>query len=95
MEIHQVAKALSSQTRIKLLKILNNKQMSSMAIFTEYNIKNNDNKHRESIYRSLEILVKAGILDKKYDVQSKEILYQIKINEVKINLKNLECEMIG
>lgn len=85
-ELESIAKALSSDTRLKILKLLVGKNLSSIEVFKEYKKKFNDGKHRETIYRGLEILLDAGILDKHYDKKNKNVVYYIKRKELIIDL---------
>lgn len=88
MKITKICKALSSETRLKILKILIDKKLSSANVHREYNKRFHEKRHRESIYRALEKLVSAEILMKEYDTTRKEIVYSLKHKEITINLKN-------
>jgi len=87
MDLTKVCKALSSDTRLKILKILVDKNLSAANVFKEYR-KRDDKRHRESIYRALEKLVDAEILRKEYDEKGKEIVYVLEHKEFTIDLIN-------
>ena len=86
MEIKNISSALSSETRLRILKILSASNLSSIDVHKEYIQKYPDKKHRESIYRELEILHTAGLLEKKYNSEGKQIEYGIKIKKFTIDL---------
>jgi len=86
MDITKVCKALSSKTRLKILKILVDKKLSASNIYKEYNRIYREKRRRESIYRALEKLVEAEILRKTYNDKEKEIVYELKHKELTINL---------
>jgi len=86
MDVKKIASALSSETRLKILKILAKKELSSVDVYRGYIRIYNDKKHRESIYRDLEVLVTAELLEKKYDSSSKQIIYHLKVKKITLDL---------
>lgn len=87
MEVTQLGNALRSQTRVNILKILGKKSLRAIDVYNEYKVLYRDEaKHREFIYKELERLVDAGILDKGYDRKIKGITYTIKLQKVCVNL---------
>lgn len=66
MELEPVAKALSNTTRLKILRLVADKPDTAIGTFQRYTDTYDDDKHRENIYRGLEILVDADVLEKEY-----------------------------
>lgn len=75
MELTDVAHALSSQTRVRLLQIALDVPVSSTEAFERYQSKYESPSRRESIYRELENLAEAGLLEKRYESEDKELVY--------------------
>lgn len=86
MKLSKVCKALSSITRLRILKILVDRRLSAADIHKEYNKYFEDRLHRESIYRALEKMVDAEILTKEYDGKRKQLVYFIRHKNLKIDL---------
>ena len=84
-----MARALRSEVRVRLLKILSEGELSAIDAFRKYN-EHFERKHRESIYRDLELLVACEMLKKKYDEKRKEIVYTLITPELKVNFRNGE-----
>lgn len=86
MEAEKVIKALNSRTRRKILKILSNgpknvKEISKL-LREEYNV---NIRYRESVFKALEKLVEADIVEKFYE-KNKGILYRLKRRKITIDL---------
>jgi Fe2+ or Zn2+ uptake regulation protein len=75
MELTEVAHALSSQTRVRLLQIALDMPVSSAEAFEQYQAEYESPSRRESIYRELENLAEAGLLEKRYESEDKELVY--------------------
>jgi len=87
MEVTQIGNMLKSRTRINILKILDEKSLRAIDVYNQYRILyKKEAKHREFIYKELERLVEAGLLDKKYDREVKGITYTLKFHKVSVNL---------
>ncbi|MEM2506533.1 MAG: transcriptional repressor [Nitrososphaeria archaeon] len=84
MHITDLGNAIRSNTRIRILKIINDKHLRAIDVYKE--IVKFQKIHRESVYKELELLVKYGLLDKKYDATKKAIVYTLKIRAVNIDL---------
>lgn len=93
-DIGIVAKALGSDTRLKILRILTGASLSSIEVYEIYKKKFGNKKHRESIYRALEMLLHADILDKKYDKDSKKVIYSIKHNKLLLDIVNQKVSAV-
>jgi Fe2+ or Zn2+ uptake regulation protein len=52
-------------------------------------------RYKESVYKELQTLVQADLIDKYYDVQSKKILYRLKTNKVVVDIRTMETETIS
>jgi len=91
MKILEVSKALSSPRRLEIISILSDKQLSAVNVYKLLK-KTGKNYPRESVYRSLEILVDSGVLEKKYYQSSKEIKYSIKSRHLILDLLELNIK---
>jgi DNA-binding transcriptional ArsR family regulator len=86
MEIEEVAKALSSDTRLKILKVLAEGEASAVHVYKMYNERFSDRKERATIYRELEVLFKSNFLVKTYREESKEITYRLAARSINLDL---------
>ena len=86
MEIEEVAKALSSDTRLKILKVLADGDASAVHVYRMYNEKFSDRRERATVYRELEVLYKCNFLVKSYREESKEIVYRLAARSIKLDL---------
>lgn len=86
MDIGKIIPALDSETRREIIKILGKGPSTVKDIFQE--IKETQKvsvRYRESIYRALEKLVNAGLVEKYYD-KEKGICYKLLIRKIKLDL---------
>ena len=81
-----MAKALSSDTRLKILKLLAEGEASAVHVYKMYNEKFSDRRERATIYRELEVLYKSNFLVKTYKEESKEIVYRLSARSINIDL---------
>lgn len=87
MEVTRIGNALRSQTRVNILSILGKNSLRAVDVYNKYKVLFKDEpKHREFIYKELERLVDAGLLDKRYDRKIKGITYTVKFHKVCVNL---------
>lgn len=86
MEIEEVAKALSSDTRLKILKLLAEGDASAVHVYKMYNERFSDRRERATIYRELEVLYKTNFLVKTYREESKEIVYRLAARSISLDL---------
>jgi len=78
---------LKSKTRVNILKILDEKSLRAIDVYKEYKaLFKADAKHREFIYKEMERLVEAGILEKKYNTEIKGITYKLRFKKISIDL---------
>ena len=90
-----LGKALSSNTRLNILKILSKfSRLSSIEVYrkfiTEFGEKNI---RRETIYKELENLLSSGIIDKEYDKGEKKLFYILKFKQIIFDLSNFEIRL--
>ena len=85
LKVEDVLKGLSSDTRLLIIDSLKNGPKSAIQVFNDIS-DNAGIKNRETIYRALERLVDIQILEKKYDLNTKKILYSIKNNTITLSL---------
>lgn len=83
MNIKRICSALSSERRLALVKLLLDKPLSSKEVF-DIAKKKLGAKNRETTYRALETLAKAGILKKFYDPADKKIKYKLENKQIVI-----------
>lgn len=81
-----MAKALSSDTRLKVLKLLAEGEASAVHVYKMYNEKFSDRRERATIYRELEVLYKSNFLVKTYKEESKEIVYRLAARSINLDL---------
>lgn len=94
MNISKIIAALDSETRLEIIKILGKEPSTVAEIFQE--IKKNPKvnvKYRESIYRALEKLVYANLVEKYYD-KEKGICYKLSMRKIVIDLVNGNIERL-
>lgn len=86
MDISKIIPALDSETRREIIKILSNGPSTVKDVFRE--IKKTQKvsvRYRESVYRALEKLVNAGLVEKYYD-KEKGICYKLRMRGIKLDL---------
>ncbi len=81
-----MAKALSSDTRLKIIKLLAEGEASAVHVYKMYNEKFSDRRERATIYRELEVLYKSNFLVKTYREESKEIVYRLAARSINLDL---------
>lgn len=94
MEIQQVGSALSNQTRLRLISIIVKEDSVTSKQAHELYTLEFEELRRESIYKSLEVLVSAEILEKVYSEEDGGIVYQLKHEEILINLIEQHIEPV-
>jgi len=88
--IIEIAQALSSKTRLDLIKVLGHNSLSLYEIGNRFE----SDIHRESIYRALEMLVKAKILSKKFNEIKKKYEYSVINNQITLDIsENIKEEI--
>ncbi|MGD0495478.1 MAG: winged helix-turn-helix domain-containing protein [Candidatus Bathyarchaeia archaeon] len=77
MQPQKIFAALSSGTRIEIIKILAVKSKTVREVLDQLNLRGFQIKYRESVYRALEKLAAAGLVEKYYDNRERDIRYRI------------------
>jgi len=83
--------ALANEMRIELLQILSRGPLPAPAVFAELSRNGSDIKYRESVYKGLEVLVDAGLVDKVYDKKNKKILYSLVSERLDIDFTHMQA----
>lgn len=86
MDVTEVGKALSNETRVKILRLLADGPHSSIETYERYEEQYGEGKRRETIYRELETLVGAEFLAKDYSETAGQIEYRLKHEHLLIEL---------
>lgn len=84
MKPRDVFSVLSSETRLEILRILASRPGDLMEIKKALDASGLGIKYRESVYRALERLVSAGLVEKFYDRNAKKIKYALAIREIRV-----------
>lgn len=91
MDIKKVIAALNSDLRREILKIIAGQAMTVVEVLGELNKRGLEIKYRESVYRALEKLFDAGLVEKYY-VKEKGLCYKITFNRVIIDITKSTIE---
>jgi DNA modification methylase len=87
-DILNVAQALSSETRLNLIKTIGNKSLSLYEIKNQFG----NSIQRESIYRALEKLSEVSILSKSYNKFKKRYEYSVKNPQISLKILDEQTE---
>lgn len=82
--------AIGTKTNRIILKILSREPKTVMEIFLQVK-KKTDIQNRESVYKALEKLAKAGLVEKFYDAKGKKFLYRLNVSKIVFDAKNGEA----
>jgi len=93
METDKVISALRSKTRREILQILAGEPKTVQEVMESLPQKRVKIKYRESVYKALEKLVDAGLVDKYYE-KEKGICYKLSKTRLEIDLSNGVVEYI-
>ncbi|MGY5871804.1 MAG: helix-turn-helix domain-containing protein [Candidatus Thorarchaeota archaeon] len=85
MNISDIGKVLSSNTRCRLLVLLE-KSLSLNEIYNKYREEDQKTLRKETIYRHLESLVDSGLVEKKYYQDDKRVKYYCSLKELRFEL---------
>lgn len=83
MDTHKVLRALDSELRLEILKVLIKSSNTVGGVMEKLEKKGRIMKNRETVYRALEILVSADLVDKCYR-QEQGIIYSIIVDKLEI-----------
>ena len=92
MNVESVCSALSNPTRRRLLSIVITRGPMSSKQAHELYQQEFETYRRESIYKSLEKLVSADLLEKKYE-GDEGILYVARVTELWLDLENMAIKI--
>ena len=87
MRSEEVLSALDSKTRIEILRILAAGPANVAGVLGELGRKEFGTKYRESVFRALEKLANAGLVEKYYDNEKRGIRYRLLKTRVEIDFK--------
>lgn len=89
MEIREVCSALSDETRLRLVEVVRDEgpltSKKAHEVFTDRFTE----RRRESIYKAMEALVDAELLEKYYDRDGEGLVYQLAHEQLLINLDEM------
>jgi len=88
-----MAKGLCSGTRLNIIRILAERDASAVSVYKQYNARFSERKERATIYRDLEVLYRCNFLFKRYDGDSKEIIYGLAARRINIDLLKQTVEV--
>lgn len=87
METDKVISALNSRIRREILKIISKEPMTVMQVLEELKRRKFEVKYRETVYRALEKLLYAGLVEKYYEPE-KGLCYRMRVKSITLDLTN-------
>jgi len=93
MDASRIISALDSKLRIEILKILAEKPNNVVGVLQKLRSKGLDARYRETVYRGLEKLADAELVEKYYDKES-GLCYKLTSDRFKIEIRR-ESVSIG
>lgn len=91
VEIDKVISALNSTMRREILKIISEEPMTVIQVLEELRRRNFEVKYRETVYRALEKLLDAGLVEKYY-YREKGLCYRMKVKLITVDLSKSTIE---
>jgi len=85
-----ILRALDSDLRRELLKVALEAPLDADGFYNAVVNRGFNIRYKESVYKELQTLVQAELIDKYYDVKSKKILYKLKAGRVVVDIKTME-----
>lgn len=92
-QLKEIASSLNSDIRILILESLKNPK-TVKDVLNHIHKEGHQIQYKETIYRALEKLVNAGLVEKFYDNERKAIYYVLKIEKIIIDVSNGKIELI-
>jgi len=89
-----ILRALDSDLRRELMKIALQGPLDADGFYNKVVDSGFNIRYKESVYKELQTLVQAGLIDKYYDVQAKKILYRLKAGRVVVDIKTMETDVL-
>lgn len=93
MDIAKVISALNSELRREILKVLAEDSYTVLEVLNRLKKKGLDVKYRETIYRALEILVDAELVEKFY-VKEKGLCYKLSLTRITIEITKESLDIV-
>jgi Fe2+ or Zn2+ uptake regulation protein len=84
-----VIRALDSPLRVELVKLLLQKPTSAPDIYQTLISTGFDIGDRDTVYKALQMLVDAGLVEKYYDMEVKRICYKVVTKQIHIDVPSL------
>lgn len=84
LDLAKTISALNSRTRRKILQVLENGNLTLQEVFEKMGEVSVKVKYRESVYRHLEKLQDAGLVEKLYD-RNKGLCYKLLVRGIEID----------
>ena len=92
MEIDKTISALNSDLRREILKVLAENTYTVLEILNKLKHKGLDVKYRETVYRALEKLVDAKLVEKMY-IKGKGLCYKLSMSRLTIEIRKENIEI--
>lgn len=89
-----VLRALDSDLRRELLRIAAVQPLDAEGFYNSVIDRGFNIRYKESVYKELQSLVEATMIDKYYDIKSKKILYRLSAVGITVNLKTMETSIV-
>lgn len=89
----QILRALSYDVRIDIMKMLAENPLNMSNIFSATVGLGYDLKYKETLYKEVDMLVKADLVEKYYDNNKKEIIYKSRLSQVLIDVSTMEMRL--
>lgn len=93
MDIAKVISALNSSMRREILKILVERPNTVIGVLSSLKKKSLNVKHRETVYRALEKLVDADLVEKFY-VKEKGLCYMLSLTRITIEITRESLDVV-
>ncbi len=94
MDLSTVANALANEHRVDVLHLLLSEPKTVTETHDQFVEKYDEEKHRETIYRYLETLVDAGLVEKEYR-SNRGLVYSVQHHCLVLDLENWDVEPVN
>ena len=93
MGISKIISALDSELRREVLKVLAEKPHTVLEVLNKLKNKGIDVKYRETVYRALEKLVDAELVEKHYE-KGRGLYYKLSLNRLTIEITKESLNLV-
>jgi len=93
MDIAKISSAINSDLRREILKILTERPLTVLEVLNKLKNKGFDVKYRETVYRALEKLVDAELVEKFY-VKEKGLCYKLFLTRMTIEITKESLDIV-